>query len=410
MTNNLNCYMVQNDIIKGRDIVIVGQQPWDVEIGSTCKNIALEFSRLNRVLYVNSPLDRITLIREKNTPRVQHRLAVVKGKLEGIVPIKNNLWSFYPDCVIESINWFKNAPVFNYINKINNKKFAQAIKRAINVLGFKDFILFNDNELFRAFYLKEYLTPALSIYYFRDFMLAYKYWKFHGTRLEPELIAKSDLCIANSMHFANYTRRYNPNSFCVGTGCDLKLFDHRIVRAIPEDVLPIAHRIIGYVGALMSLRLDIDLLIWLAEQRPQWSIVLVGPMDEKFKQCRLHEIKNVFFLGAKQVDELPAYINSFDVCINPQVVNEVTIGNYPLKIDEYLAMGKPVVATKTEAMSIFADHTYLASNRSEYLSLTEKALNDDNATLHAERTAFAATHSWENTVKEIYRAINTFEN
>ena len=54
--------MEQNEIIQGRDIVIVGQQPWDTEIGSNCKNIALEFSKHNRVLYVNSPLDRFTLL------------------------------------------------------------------------------------------------------------------------------------------------------------------------------------------------------------------------------------------------------------------------------------------------------------------------------------------------------------
>lgn len=48
-----------------KDIIIVGQQAWDTDIGSNCKNIALEMSKNNRVLYVNSPLDRITLLRKK---------------------------------------------------------------------------------------------------------------------------------------------------------------------------------------------------------------------------------------------------------------------------------------------------------------------------------------------------------
>ena len=56
---------------------------------------------------------------------------------------------------------------------------------------------------------------------------------------------------------------------------------------------------------------------------------------------------NVHFLGAKKTDELASYMEHFDVCINPQVVNDLTIGNYPRKIDEYLAMGKAVVATDT---------------------------------------------------------------
>ncbi len=171
--------------------------------------------------------------------------------------------------------------------------------------------------------------------------------------------------------------------------------------AIPRPV-------IGYVGALQSIRLDIELLAYIAQQRPQWSIVLVGPEDDAFKASNLHSIKNVHFVGAKKPEELPAYINAFDVCLNPQIVNQVTIGNYPRKIDEYLAMGKPVVATATRAMSIFAEHTYLAETKEQYVTLIEKALIADNSELQAQRWAFAATHTWENNVKEIYKAINTF--
>ncbi|MDE3143949.1 MAG: glycosyltransferase family 1 protein, partial [Bacteroidota bacterium] len=76
-------------MISGRDIVIVGQQPWDVEIGSNCKNIAEEMSKHNRVLYVNSPLDRITLYKHRTEPKVQKRLAVIKGKQNSIEIIKN---------------------------------------------------------------------------------------------------------------------------------------------------------------------------------------------------------------------------------------------------------------------------------------------------------------------------------
>ena len=70
--------MQANDLIKGRDIVIVGQQPWDEPIGSNCKNIAIEFSKHNRVLYVNSPLDRISRLRDKREPHLIKRVAVLK--------------------------------------------------------------------------------------------------------------------------------------------------------------------------------------------------------------------------------------------------------------------------------------------------------------------------------------------
>jgi glycosyltransferase involved in cell wall biosynthesis len=400
--------MALNDTVAGRDIVIVGQQAWDVEIGSNNKNIALELSKLNRVLYVNPALDRITLFNGKNNPKVEKRIAIIKGKEKGIVPIKDNLWNVYPDRMVESINWLKSRSLFNVLNKANNRKFARSIMDAIATLGFKNIILFNDNDMFRSYYLKELLKPDISIYYSRDYMLAVDYWKFHGEKLEPALIAKSDICMANSTYLADYCKKYNPVSYYVGQGCDLGMFTNLADSSVPADMASFARPVIGYVGALQKLRLDIDLLAYIAEQRPQWSIALAGPEDDEFKKSRLHEIKNIHFLGSKQPLELPKYINAFDVCLNPQVVNQVTIGNYPRKIDEYLAMGKPVVATVTEAMSIFAGHTYLAVTPKDYVVLIEKALAEDNPVLQSQRKEFAASHSWTNNVKEIYKGINQF--
>lgn len=399
---------MHNDLIQGRDIVIVGQQPWDVEIGSNCKNIALEFSKHNRVLYVNSALDRFTLIKKKADPRVQKRMNVISGKENGLVTIQNNLWNLYPDQLIESINWIKNKPLFRLLNKWNNARFASAIQKAIKKLGFKDIILFNDNDMFRSFWLKDMLKPAVSIYYSRDFMLAVDYWKYHGTKLEPELIAKSDICVANSTYLANYCKKYNPHSYYVGQGCELDIFTNLADKSLPADVAAIPKPVIGYVGALQSIRLDMELLAFVAESKPGWSIVLVGPEDDEFKASRLHSIPNIYFLGGKKPDTLPSYIHSFDVCLNPQIVNQVTIGNYPRKIDEYLAMGKPVVATTTEAMSIFEPYTFLGKTKQDYLVLIEKALHSNSAELVAGRVAFASSHTWENNVKEIYKAINTF--
>src|ERR1700712_1857384 len=112
-----------NRSIKGRDIIVVGQQPWDTEIGSNCKNIALEFSKNNRVLYVNSPLDRITKLKHKSDPKIQKRIDVINKTADGIVQIKDNLWNYYPDELIESINWIKNDTIYTLLNKINNKRF-----------------------------------------------------------------------------------------------------------------------------------------------------------------------------------------------------------------------------------------------------------------------------------------------
>jgi len=388
------------------DIIITGQQAWDVEIGSNCKNIALEFSKNHRVLYVNSALDRISLMKKGNDPMIMKRKDVIDKKSSGLEKIQDNLWVLYPNRIIESINWIPSDLIFNVFNKRNNKIFAKSIGEAVKQLGFQDYIHFNDNDMFRSFYLKDYLKPKLSIYYSRDYMLAVDYWKKHGTLLEPQLIAKSDICVANSTYLADYCKKYNNKSYYIGQGCDLEIFLDGITKAEPADILPVSKPRIGYVGALQSLRLDLDLLRYIAVTRPDWNLLLVGPEDDTFRVSDLHQLPNVIFMGSKSIEELPAYINSFDVCLNPQLLNEVTIGNYPRKIDEYLAVGKPVVATKTDAMSVFADYVYLGKTEEDYVALIERALEENTTSRADDRRIFASTHTWENSVGELYKAIN----
>ncbi|MEI7499390.1 MAG: glycosyltransferase [Bacteroidota bacterium] len=387
------------------DIVITGLQAFDSDIGSNCINLALEFAKHNRVLYVNYPMDRLTAYRERNDPKLHKRKKMLKGELENLIKIQDNLWSFYPRTMLESISQIPYNSLFDFFNKINNKRFAKQISWAIEKLGFKNFIIFNDSDMFRSFYLKEYLRPDMYIYYSRDNMIAVDWWKTQGIRIEAELIRKSDLAVANSVYLAKYLKKFNPQSYYVGQGCDVSAFDMNLIESVPEDIQKIKKPVIGYIGALFTLRLDIEIITHLAKQRPEWSIVLVGPEDDNFKNSELHQLSNVHFLGSKKPSELPLYLSTFDVAINPQILNEVTIGNYPRKIDEYLSMGKPVVATRTEAMQVFEDFTYLANTKEEYLSLVERAMKENTPELAKSREKFARGHTWEANANEIYSAM-----
>ena len=395
-------------MIKGRDIVIVGIQPWDIEIGSNCKNIATEFAKDNRVLYINPPLDRVTRYKQKEKEAVQKRIKISKGQFSDIEKIDDNLWNLYPKTLIESINWIPNHQLYKILNKRNAKLFTNNIKNAINQLGFKDVLLFNDSSMFLGLHLKDYLKPELYTYYVRDNLVKVPYWKKHGERLEPKVIANADVVVNNSEYYVDYTSKYNHNSMMVGQGCDVNMFDDSDGNIpVPEEFRMLTGPVIGYVGSLTTLRLDVDLIEFIAKQRPDWNIVLVGPEDENFKQSKLHQLQNVHFFGNKPMDQLASYIKGFDVALNPQVVNEVTIGNYPRKIDEYLAMGKPVVATETKAMQMFKDFTYLGKTKEEYVNLIEKALTEHSETKAKQQIQFANKHTWTNSVKDIYMAMES---
>lgn len=393
-------------MMKDRAIIVMGIQAWDIQIGSNCKNIALAFAKHNRVLYVNPPLDRVSKYRERNTEKIQKRIRVQKGEDRDLVQLQAQLWNLYPSQLVESINSIPHEGLFDYFNKRNAKRFCADIKSAIDRLGFEDYIVFNDSSMFLGQHIQEFLQPETYVYYMRDYLVKNPYWKKHGQRLEPQLIAKADCVVNNSTLYTEYALQYNPHAYMVGQGCDTSLFDedqHDI--EIAEALHDIDAPIIGYVGFLSSRRLSIPLLTELAQQQPQWSFVFVGPEDENFKAACLHQLPNVHFLGSQAPESLPSYIKGFDVAINPQLINEATMGNYPRKIDEYLVMGKPVVASATKAMEYFEEYTYLGETTEDYIQLITKALSENSEALIAKRKAFGRAHTWENNVNAISQSI-----
>lgn len=391
-------------MVTNRDIVIVGLQPWDIEIGSNCKNIAIEFAKTNRVLYVNAPIDSKTLLKDRKKKALQKRLALIRQG-ENLVRMSDNLWTLYPSSVIQSINWLPGSGIFTLLNKWNNRRFSKDIRYAMTALSFHDIILFNDSDMIRSFYLPELLKPQLSIYYSRDNLMTQPYFFKHGHLLEPGLMAKSDIVLANSAYLADLARKYNKHAYDIGQGCDLSVFNPAVSRIIPGDLKEIKRPVIGYIGALSAQRLDLDLLLDLCGTMTQWSFAFVGKQDEAFTSSALNTLPNVHFLGLKEEKVLPNYLAFFDVAINPQQINEMTIGNYPRKIDEYLAMGKPVVATETLTMQLFRNHVYLGKTAADYIELITRALSEDEPQQAAERIAFANTHTWENSVKSAYAQI-----
>ncbi|MDD4922536.1 MAG: glycosyltransferase [Bacteroidales bacterium] len=397
--------------MKNQNFLITCLQLWESEIGTTIKNMALELSHQNKVLYVNTPIDHSTWLKRRSLPKSDLRMDVINKKRPPLRQINENLWVLDFPFMIYSINKIPFPFLFDFFNKINNRKIAKYIQKQTKALNFDHYINFIDNDIYRSLYLKELLSPRLSIYYRRDYVIGQAYWKKHGSRLEPEIVAKSDLAMANSTLFCEEISRYNPEVFLLETGVNLELYDAAKEYTIPGDIAHISRPIAGYVGSIDSTRLDEDLMYRMAQERPNDSFVFIGPEDEFFKKSRLHQMKNVFFTGSRKLEELPVYIAAFDICLNPQKINEITLGNYPLKIDEYLALGKPVVATTTHIMNeVFREQVHLAEGVEDNLKAIDQAIEESgDENLKAQRIQFAKTHSWAARIEQMYKIINDFE-
>lgn len=395
--------------MKGRYFIFTGLQIWDQNLGSNAVNIAKEIAKNNFVLYVNSPLDYTSIISGKLTSTDKIRLNAIKNKKESLRKISDSLWVLDCPFALFPINKLPDGNIFDLFNYINNKRIFRYTAKIAEKLGFKDIIHFIDNDIYRSFYSKDILKPYTSVYYRRDNLLTVDFWKKHALRLEPEIISKSDLVLCNSPQLAKFAERYNNKSYSIGQGVDLTEYNIDRAYETPENIKMVPKPIVGYVGIITSLRLDADLLYDIAEKRPEISFVMVGKEDKYFESHRVHQLKNVYFLGSVSPEQVPAYTNEFNICINPQLLNELTNGNYPRKVDEYLALGKPVIATKTDTMQIFADHVYLCENSDDYLKAIDKSLVENDKNVIEKRIDFAKSHSWEKNAKSIYEYIDKYK-
>jgi teichuronic acid biosynthesis glycosyltransferase TuaH len=138
--------------IKNRDIILFSFQQWNADIAFNFKDMAYELARYNRVLFINRARDRNTALKNMfsgKTPTVTTR-----GNPEHI---QDNIWVLHPESLLESGTWSPTYKLFDFFNRINNKRIAAEIKIGIKKLDFKNCLLINDNDFYRGLYLKSLL-------------------------------------------------------------------------------------------------------------------------------------------------------------------------------------------------------------------------------------------------------------
>ena len=162
--------------------------------------------------------------------------------------------------------------------------------------------------------------------------------------------------------------------------------------------------VLGYYGVIDE-RIDLDLIATLAAARPNWSIVMVGPVA-KIDPAALPRARNIHYLGRKDYAELPAYLAGWDVALMPFAINEATRFISPTKTPEYLAAGRPVVSTPvTDVVRHYGDveGVLIAGDAEAFVKACERALalsRDREAWLPAVDALLART-SWDQTFRRM---------
>ena len=228
---------------------------------------------------------------------------------------------------------------------------------------------------------------------------------------EARFAARADLVLASAPALAARMRTISDNVMDAPNVADTELFARALEPSPPAPLDPAmaalpAPRIV-FTGAIVSIKLDFELLVELARLRPAWSFALVGPVgpgDPRTDVSPLDAEPNIHLLGRRAYDELPDVLRAADAGLIPYARNELTESIFPMKVYEYLAAGLPVIATPLPALAGVAG-VLNGKDAREIAGLLDRALADDTPERRAERSRDAAAHSWDRRLEEIAAAI-----
>ncbi len=151
-----------------------------------------------------------------------------------------------------------------------------------------------------------------------------------------------------------------------------------------------------------------DLIGYAARKHPEWSLVLMGQVNEvgcTDELKRLQEMENVIFLGTKKIDQVPFYVKTFDVCIIPYKLNEQTKNLSPLKLYDFMAMGKEIVTTDFPVAREFKEVVRIAVSPDMFLNCIKESLEEENQSFFAKRRRIAAQNTWGHKVEKLSEII-----
>lgn len=193
----------------------------------------------------------------------------------------------------------------------------------------------------------------------------------------------------------------HPNCHWIPNGVEIEHFSKK--NPAPADIAGLSRPIIGYVGTIQE-KVDFDLVRFLAARHLDKSFVLVGPVWKSVEHelnTKLSHLENVIFLGRKSYQEMPAYLQQFDLAIIPHKTNSFIKSTNPMKMYEYLAAGKPIVSTAGAGMAMFPQWVAVANTPEEFSQQIFLLLAEDSPAKREARVVAVKEHSWQSRVEQM---------
>ncbi len=233
------------------------------------------------------------------------------------------------------------------------------------------------------------------VYQLSDYYSALKSGQAAVTaQMERAVACQADLVICSSTRLLERARRLYGCGEYLDHGVDFDQFDSAVRRPrVPQELQGVRHPIVGFFGNLDGNTVDLSLLEQVIRSRSRYQFVLVGPMASDFEGLRGYP--NVIAVPQKPYHAIAHYGATFDVCLMPWLENEWIEHCNPVKLKEYLALGKPVVSTPFPELQQCRSLCYEASGAKAFATSIDRALEEDGPSRREQRRAWAAQHTWD---------------
>lgn len=396
---------------KDYDVIILSHSRWDNPYSSVGFSMAKEFAKNNRTFVIDHPFTVKDYILQKSSPDVQSRkpaLFFKKDIFSHPKGVPENITIVTPRITIP-INWMKDGAFYDVISHWIDKQNFDALRTTIATYGIKKYIFINvfDPNYFRRF-PSDIKKPAVRIYTSIDDMTQEPYIAKHGIRLEEEASRAADFTTGTSSELVKHLKQFSRKSYCIPNAADFSLFEkarkERLPR--PKELENVNTKVICYTGVI-GTRINYELLREVAVRNTDKTLLMVGPVDnDGCKNAGLYDLPNVIFAGAKNIKELPSYLQYADCAIIPFEYSRLTKSIYPLKINEYLTAGKPVVTTAfSEDIKGFYDVAYVSQTNEEFLQNINRAIAEDSEELQIKRAEKASENSWTCRIEAFWEGV-----
>lgn len=385
-------------MLKNQDIICISSIDWDF-IWQGHQEIMSTLARNgNRVLFIENTGARTPGIRDLG--RIKKRLKNWFKGVKGIHEEADNLYVFSPIVLP--------FPYFMAARWVNRHQILSVLDKWIKSVNFTNPVVWIFLPTPLSIDILDALAKKLVVYYCIDSFSASSNAAKKIAKFEARLLKKSDLVFTTSRALYEHCAAINGHVSRFSFGVNFEQFEKARLNSgsIPEDIKHIKGRIIGYVGGVHKW-VDQGLIKAVALERPDCDFVFVGPVQTNVSA--LARLKNVHFLGSKNHDQLPRYIKYFEVCIIPYLISEYTKNVYPTKMNEYLAMGKPVVSVPlpevVEFNRDFNGVVSIADGKDAFCRCLQMALSENDTGAAQRRIEAAEKNSWKNKIDEMARLI-----